>query len=251
MSEVTRTPSLPSGVPPDREGRSPERERRPPPETDEAAEAELRQRRRVEDVTVIMGIPPDELTPRVQEALSIIIGEFDRIRGEYERARDRLIHLQEQIDRHPYLPVLSRPALTRELGRVLDHCRRAETTSSVVILHFSNLGGVRRAEGRAAAERVLAAGVAAATERLRGTDAAGGLGGADLGVVLAMTDAAAATDKAVEMAAVAQARVDELAPAVVRVSWGVHEFGREATAEQVLDAADRALWRARTHSSPT
>ena len=244
MAEVTRTPTIPPVAHADRDNRPPERDRQPPGDDDQAQQAERKRRRRVDDVTFIMGIPAAEVTPAVQEALDIIVAEFDRVRGEFERTRDRLFHLQEHMDRHSFLPVLARPAFMRELGRILERCRRAETTSTLVCLHFGNLAAVRRAASRSVAERALVAGVEAATGHLRATDVAGSLGGADIGVILALAERKDGEEKAPELAAVAGNAIRALAlPARVRISWGLHEFGREAAAEQVLDAADRDLWR--------
>ena len=245
MAEVTRTPTIPPVAYADRDNRQPGPGQPGPGSDEQSEEAEQRKRRRrVEDVTFIMGIPAAEVTPAVQEALDIIVAEFDRVRGEFERSRDRLHHLQERMDRHSFLPVLARPAFMRELGRILERCRRAETTSTLVCLHFGNLAAVRRATSRSVAERALVTGVEAAIGHLRATDVAGSLGGADLGVILALAERKDGEEKAAEIAAAAGNAIRALAlPARVRISWGLHEFGHEAVAEQVLDVADRDLWR--------
>ena len=245
MAEVTRTPTAPSVTYADRDNRMPGRDPPGPGDDESSDDAEQRERRRrVEDVTSVMGIPASDVTPAVQEALDIIVAELDRVRGEFEQSRDRLFRLQERMDRHSFLPVLARPAFMRELGKILERCHRAETTSTLVCLHFGNLAAVRRAASRSVAERALVTGVEAAIGHLRATDVAGSLGGADIGVILALAERKDGEEKAPEIAAAAGNAIRALAlPARVRISWGLHEFGQEATAEQVLDAADRDVWR--------
>ncbi len=50
--------------------------------------SQRRKREDISDVAFIMGIPEGELTPSVQEALTIIMKDFDRQRDELEHARE-------------------------------------------------------------------------------------------------------------------------------------------------------------------
>ena len=110
-------------------------ERRHAPGGDPANRRRPHPREGVEDVAFIMGIPIDELTPKIEEALKFIMGEFDRVRHELDLCRDRETHLQTLADVHPVLPVLNRRALMRELNVVLQRAAKAHTENTFVCIH--------------------------------------------------------------------------------------------------------------------
>ena len=56
-----------------------------------------------------MGIPEAELTPRIHEALTIIMGEFDNIRNELERAKEHVTN-QKPISRGCPTGTISSPS---------------------------------------------------------------------------------------------------------------------------------------------
>lgn len=186
----------------------------------------------ISDVSFIMGIPNDEVTPAVGDALLTIMIEFDRQRHELEHAREYISYLEEHGDLHPYLPVLNRRALIRELARIAAHARRSETDVSLVILHPRNWTEMRRRLGRQTLELQMATVVEALREQLRETDIIGGLGGDDLGVIMPLADVGSAGAK------IAQVVGD---PTSLEFAWGVGGLAGGGDALAIARAADRDM----------
>ncbi|MBT3766140.1 MAG: diguanylate cyclase [Rhodospirillaceae bacterium] len=195
------------------------------------------------DLAFIMDFPVEELTPKVYTALTNLVAEFNRQRDELEHTHDHALYLEEQADKHEYLPTLSRRGLLRHLSRIMAHSERAGLTNGFVYLHVRNLGEIRRNHGRQAAEHALVHVAEVLQNELRDSDVLGSLGGEDFGVVLTVTDAASVKDKANELASALESR---------RVRWGVssldveiwtgiHIFRSAPTPEEIIEAADRVL----------
>jgi len=239
--------SRPSGVEPasgaDRERRQDDRDEkggRPRPQI-----PSLHSARRIQDVTQIMGIPAGEVTPRVQEALTIIVGEFDRTRAELDRERERAGHFQELADRHPLFPVLNRPAFTRDLARLINRAAHTRTISSLAILHVHGLDEVRLRRGRAAVDGVLAKVAETLKAHVRASDIVGALDGGDFAVILTLSEGRDAEEKV-------NALCRGIAPhltvrgdpqATLAVAWGVNSFSGDDDADQVVERADADLRR--------
>ncbi|MGF1639888.1 MAG: hypothetical protein ACFCUO_02970, partial [Rhodospirillales bacterium] len=85
-----------------------------------------------------MGIAADELTPAVERALKSVMGEYDRVRRELESSRDREVHLQTLADADPFLPVLGRRALIREIDGVLRRAAAQRTDNTFVCVSVVN-----------------------------------------------------------------------------------------------------------------
>ena len=160
-----------------------------------------------------------------------------------EHAHDHSLYLEEQADKHEYLPTLSRRGLLRHLSRIMAHSERVGLTNGFVYLHIRNLGDIRRVHGRKAAEHTLIHAAEVLQKELRDSDVLGSLGGEDFGVVLTVTDAATVKDKAVELASTLESR---------RVLWGVssldlevwagiHIFRSAPTPEEIIESADRVM----------
>ena len=231
-------PAVAASEPRDQKGRQDPRRH---PEAEDEAVGEPSGERNIADVAFILGIPAVELTAKVQEALSIIMAEFDRVRGELDHAKEHAHYLEELADSHSFLPVMSRRALLRELSRVLARAERIETGSSFLYLDITNFEDVKRTLGRLAAEAALAHAVAVLSESLRGSDFVGGLEGNDLGVLLTVTGDAAAVEKSQELVAAVAGRPFEWQGRTVNltVAWGLHAFSAGESVDDILEAADR------------
>jgi diguanylate cyclase (GGDEF)-like protein len=191
-----------------------------------------------------MGIPTAELTPRVQEALSIIVGEFDRTRADLDRERERVAYYQDLADRHSVLPVANRRTLMRDLGRLINRAAHTRTTSTFAILSIRGLERVRETHGRATVDGVLARVAEALSSGLRGSDVLGYLGNGDFAVVLTLTEGRQAEDKAQDLCMRMEAALNRgRAQGDWRVVWGTAPFEAGDDAEAVLDKADSDLRR--------
>jgi diguanylate cyclase (GGDEF)-like protein len=238
MVDVTRS----SGVDPvtgaDRHKRRQEREEQGAPHPHE--NRTRRSPRQIHDVANVMGIPPSELTPRVQEALDIIVGEYDRTRSDLERERERIAYYQDLADKDPHVGLINQRTLMRELARLITRATQTRTVSSLAVLHIRNLEGTRLRHGRAAAEGILREIAERLIAELRASDIVASLGGTDFAVVLTLTDGIAATAKMQSVAdslrVALRDRTDPDLP--LEVGWGVTAFTAEDDAEQIVEAAD-------------
>lgn len=221
------------------------RQRREDGETDDQGPRLRRPlpRESAHDVAFIMGIPEDELTPRVHEALLTIMNEFDRQRHELEQLRLQLAFLRDQADAHPVLPVMNRRALMRELTRAVTREHQTGTRNSFAVFHFHGLGSYRRRHGLVAAETLLGRIAEAFRRDLRETDVVGSLGNNELGVILPLAGRDAAVTKARDLTA----RVDEVMADPVhggerlRAVFGTHLLRDTDTADSAIAAADQDL----------
>lgn len=202
-----------------------------------------RKRQDISDVAFIMGIPEGELTPSVQEALTIIMKEFDHQRDELEHAREYTSFLEDVADRHAFLPVMNRRALMRELALVLARAEQAETTSAFLYFHVRNAEEFRLTYGHGIAEMALVRTVEVLRERLRASDAIGSMDGHDFGVILAATEKDGALDKGRELIAALDGQTFVLGEGNYRldVAYGFHLIEAGDTVDAVVDAADRDL----------
>jgi diguanylate cyclase (GGDEF)-like protein len=241
MSDIEAPGFIPAVAALDTRDQQDRQESQSQPEAEEEAVDELSGERNIADVAFIMGIPAAELTAKVQEALTIIMAEFDRVRGELDHIKEHAHYLEELTDQHPFLPVMSRRALLRELSRVLNRAESTETTSSFLYLGITNFEDIKRTQGRLAAEAAMAHAVAVLGESLRGSDFVGGLEGNDLAVILTVTEEAAAIEKTQELVVALAGRPFEWQGQTINlaVAWGLHSFDAGESVDDILEAADR------------
>ena len=212
------------------------------PQEEARRQAHRRPREHARDVALVMGIPAAEMTPRVQEALLHIMHEFDRQRYELEDLREHMGFLEATADSHSVLPVMSRRALVRELGRIIAHGEHAGVANTFVLFRVGNLDEIRDRLDRAAAVAALTAVAETLRRAVRGSDVIGGLGGGDFGLVLTVTDGDHAAGKAWELNAALAGRTagaDDDGPVAVDVSYGIHAIEPGDGATSVIDGAER------------
>src|SRR5215467_7953058 len=86
----------------------------------------------------VLGIPEQEFTPRVRDAIMTLMHEVDVLRRELDQTRSRLDDLVKAADQDMLLPILNRRAFVRELSRFIGFAERYGTPSSVVYFDLNN-----------------------------------------------------------------------------------------------------------------
>lgn len=195
------------------------------------------------DVFTVMDIPADEITPRVQQTLSQIMGEYDKLRDELGHARSHILYLEELSETHTYLPVINRRGLHRELSRMLALGERDGVVITFVCFHVRNIESIRRKFGHGAAEAGLTWAAECLSGNCRDTDIVGSMGGHDFGLILTLADSENATEKA---SAIALALEDGSFPwdgerLSLKTAHGLHTFEPGDNAETVMSRADDDL----------
>jgi diguanylate cyclase (GGDEF)-like protein len=196
------------------------------------------------DSAAFLGLGEADLTPPVQTALNTLLGEIDELRKEVGRLKGRLAEAEDLADRDPLTPLLNRRAFVRELGRVLAFIQRYGGPASLIYFDLDGFKAVNDRFGHAAGDLALGAVARRLAANVRESDIVGRLGGDEFGVILVHADIASAAAKA---AALAHAVESEPVPcgewlAPLKISYGVRKIVPGLGAEQVLAAADAAMY---------
>lgn len=203
--------------------------------------------RHVSDSANIMGIPEEELTPRVRDALMQLMGEVATLRRDMASLQERLRESEELADRDPLIPVLNRRAFVRELSRVAAYARRYDEPAGLVYFDLDNFKQVNDAHGHAAGDAVLHHLVEVILAHVRETDILGRLGGDELGLILARADEETAKAKALSLAETVRGsplRLEEV-EIPLSISVGAISFTGDDGPDDALARADRAMYEAK------
>ncbi len=199
--------------------------------------------RDIDDVVFLMGIPQDEVTPAVRQALTNIMGEFDRIRVQRDRLVGQVHHLEALADGHVLFPILNRRAFLRQLARILARAEQAQVGAALLYVAVDNGDDIRRRFGRQGLEDGLARAARVLVREVRTNDVVGGLDAGDFGVILAPIDPDAAREKAAEIVSAVVRQSGKRNAPPLEVRWGLHAFVAGDTPDSVLEAASAALRR--------
>lgn len=203
--------------------------------------------RHVADSASIMGIPEEELTPRVRDALMRLMGEVDQLRREMSQLQERLRESEQLADRDPLIPVLNRRAFVRELSRITAYARRYDEPAGFVYFDLDNFKQVNDAHGHAAGDAALHHLADLILANVRETDILGRLGGDELGLILARADEETAKTKAASLADVVRGSPlrHEGKEIALSISVGAISFSGDDGPDEALARADRAMYESR------
>lgn len=203
------------------------------------------------DTASIMGVPETELTPNVQRALLSLMGEVDQLRKETDSLRAKIRDLETLADRDVFLPVLNRRAFLREVSKALALAERHDAPSALIYFDMNGFKQINDAHGHAAGDAALATVADILIAHVRETDAVGRLGGDEFGVVLTLTPANIAEQKAAELAnAIEEAEIlHEGEQLRLGAAWGVRALERGLAVETAMAEADRAMYARKTRAA--
>jgi diguanylate cyclase (GGDEF)-like protein len=191
----------------------------------------------------VLGIPEDEFTPRVRDAIMTLMGEVDSLRRELDKTRTRLDEVEEAADRDQLLPLLNRRAFVRELTRYIAFTERYGTPSSLIYFDLDGFKAVNDSNGHAAGDAVLNHFAKNLLNHVRESDVVGRLGGDEFGIILAHADQNLAHSKAASLAAAlktspAKWNGQDIA---VNFSYGAFELVPGQDADSAIARADEAM----------
>jgi diguanylate cyclase (GGDEF)-like protein len=132
----------------------------------------------------VLGIPEDEFTPRVRDAIMTLMGEVDSLRRELAQTRTRLDVAEKTADQDHLLPVLNRRAFVRELTRYISFAGRYGTPASLIYFDLDGFKLVNDTFGHAGGDAVLAHFSDILLANVRDTDVVARLGGDEFGILL-------------------------------------------------------------------
>ncbi len=199
------------------------------------------------DQVVLMGIPSVELTPKVRTALMTLMAEVQELRAELSGVRARISDLEELADRDPLLDIYNRRAFVRELDRVLAMIDRYGVRASLIFVDLNDLKKINDGKGHAAGDAALGLVAEVITTNIRQTDAVGRLGGDEFGVLLLQSDQTQAEKKAQHLSEALAGKIVNWREGAfgIGISWGAVEIVKGVSAEQAMEHADSAMYKAK------
>jgi diguanylate cyclase (GGDEF)-like protein len=186
---------------------------------------------------------PDDRDPALPPA-DRLAAEVERLRRELLAAERRIAELEACADIDPLLDILNRRGFERELARSLSYVQRYRTAAAMVMIDLDGFKAVNDRHGHAAGDALLRAVAAALRAHVRASDVVARLGGDEFGVLLWNIDEGRAAAKVLELEnIIARARTDHgEATLSVGASAGAVALHAEATAEAIIEAADKAMY---------
>ncbi|HVU22341.1 MAG TPA: GGDEF domain-containing protein [Rhizomicrobium sp.] len=150
--------------------------------------------------TSVLGIPENEFTPRVRDAIMTLMGEVDSLRQELQQTRNRLEVAEKTADQDQLLPLLNRRAFVRELTRYISLAGRYGTPASLIYFDLDGFKLVNDTHGHAAGDAVLEHFADILQQSVRDSDSVGRLGGDEFGILLSHANQEQAHLKADQLA---------------------------------------------------
>lgn len=105
---------------------------------------------------IAAGIPAEQLTPEVREALTRLADENALLRAALAETRERIGELEEASDVDPVSGVANERELTRQIGRALSQAQRHGTPAALLTIDLKGLTGINERHGRIAGDAALA-----------------------------------------------------------------------------------------------
>lgn len=200
--------------------------------------------RQIDDTAVIAGIPAQELTPKVREAIAGLMAEVDSLRKQLQDAQRRAGEAEKLADQDPLTPVSNRRAFVRDLSRMISYAERYGVTTSLIFFDINGMKQINDVHGHQAGDQALLNVAEALNTHTRDSDVVGRLGGDEFAVVLAQLDETAAMAKGEELAAAIRQRPIDVngVKVPIEIAYGVFPFRAGEDASSTLAEADRRMY---------
>lgn len=198
----------------------------------------------VEASASVLGIPENEFTPRVRDAIMGLMGEVDTLRRELTQTRSRLDEVEKKADQDGMLPLLNRRAFVRELTRYIAFTGRYNTPAALIYFDLNHMKKTNDSLGHAAGDAVLAHFADVLQAHVRDSDCVGRLGGDEFGVLLSHANHDQALKKADALAAALEASPTLWNGHTIPVSfaYGAFELQSGDNPDLAMARADQAMY---------
>lgn len=194
--------------------------------------------------TSLMGIPKEEVTPKVRLAIETLMKEVERLRNEVDEMRRHNGALEKLADEDTLLPVSNRRAFVRELSRSMSFAQRYGQPSSLGFFDVNNMKAINDTLGHSAGDAALLHVAQTLLDNVRHSDVVGRLGGDEFGVVFSQVEEEAAIRKITQL-------VEQISSNPVRwreqefnvsIAHGHYTFHGSEDASDALIAADKSMY---------
>lgn len=192
----------------------------------------------------LFGIPEEEMTDAVRDAISRLIGDAVHLKSSLEAAERRIGELETLADVDPLVPVLNHRAFLRELDRLLALAERHGGPLSVLFVDVDGMKSINDRFGHAAGDAALLAVGTALVEGCRASDIVGRLGGDEFGIALPWTDGERARETAERLMQkiAAAAPLHDGLRIDVTASYGLYTARTGDRAADALAEADKDMY---------
>jgi diguanylate cyclase (GGDEF)-like protein len=192
----------------------------------------------------LLGIPAQELTPRVRETLVSLMREVELLRRELERTTARLAELEKLADTDTLSPIANRRAFVRELNRVMSYAERYQVPTALLFIDVNGLKEINDRFGHAAGDLCLIHVAEILRENIRTSDVVGRLGGDEYAVILTHANDEQANAKATLLGEKISETpvVFESHSIKVGAAIGVYCFGPHEALNDILARADADMY---------
>jgi diguanylate cyclase (GGDEF)-like protein len=198
----------------------------------------------VRDSASVMGIPEQEFTPKVREAIVSLLEEVSNLRQELEESKKRISQLEKLADEDALVPISNRRSFVRELSRMLAYAQRYGGEISVLYFDINDMKSINDSHGHAAGDAAIGHVADLLAANIRESDVVGRLGGDEFGIILANAPEQEAIQIAENLASAISATPFDWKgrKLTVSISSGAYALKGGEDASAMLDQADQAMY---------
>jgi len=176
--------------------------------------------------------------------MALILDRLKKFDAELHAARERISHLEDQIETDPLLDILNRRGFERELNRALAHVQRYRTTAGLIFIDLNNFKAINDRHGHLAGDAILKAVAALLNSHTRASDVVGRFGGDEFVLLLWNATERHVRAKAHEHEAMIASLQVPFADKTLRAhaTAGVAMLGADDNATKVVERADADMY---------
>ena len=182
-----------------------------------------------------------------------LISEIERLRGEVERLEAKVVELDKVAHTDALAPVANRRGLYRQLELLIAHRQRHGTSGALLFVDVDGLKELNDTHGHVAGDAAICRIASLMVSGVRQTDMVARLGGDEFAILLDHVDERAAHETAARLVSqVADCKFEhEGTELPLSIAIGVTMIADGDDAEDVLDRADRAMYRRKAEADAT
>ncbi|PHR91351.1 MAG: GGDEF domain-containing protein [Robiginitomaculum sp.] len=177
--------------------------------------------------------------------LGFVKDERQRLLDEITVLKTQILTLEHAADTDPLVPIYNRRAFVREIERAQTVMARYDILSSLIFFDLNGFKLINDQYGHIVGDELLTKIGMILKASVRDCDMVARLGGDEFGVLLFKTDETVAKAKASSLSCRISEQIVEVGTKNVTLNsaWGVSACNPQDTSKQILDRADRAMYK--------
>ncbi len=189
-------------------------------------------------------IPSNEITPKVESAMTYLMGELDRLKDELKVAKERVVLLENIADEDSLVDVLNRRGFVRELDRIISYASRYKINVCVLYIDLDGFKKINDTYGHKVGDLALRHIGDFLTDNVRNSDVVARIGGDEFAIILqqANLETAFAKVQQFEEKIKADPVVFDGGEITMSLSVGCAQLKRGETSAEIMDRADQEMY---------